>query len=305
MNKLDDIKEPYVLTIVHARLGNVMFQLAAGKKYADDNGLNFYWAPLLADENLNYKRYIETNRLLDTLFRNFKESYINTEIKLSRSSDLHKIDTQGNVSVYKYGFKQNAFNYSPIPLVENVILFGQFYNAKYLDRNVCLDMFKCPVNIQNEIMELYGDLSETTCIHVRRGDFEKGDGLLLDKDYYINCIKKFPLGSKFIVISENIEWCKESLRVNGYNIVFSEAQSTSSALLVDFFIMNSCSNIICSKSTFSWWGAFLNSREGKILYPTTIGDLLNSRVPREWIKIMVIKQEIRFRLFKIKRFFNI
>ena len=111
------IKEPYVLTVVHARLGNVLFQLSAGIKYANDNNLNFYWAPLCADEALDYKQYIESSTLLNNLFRNLKDSYISEEFFTSRFTGNINNFHEGFNNIYKHGFSSDAFNYKPIPKV--------------------------------------------------------------------------------------------------------------------------------------------------------------------------------------------
>lgn len=294
--KINEIQEPYVLTVVHARLGNVMFQLAAGMKYAKENNLNFYWAPLKADTRLDYRNYLLKSQLMETLFSSLKHVYIDEEVDVSRN-DLSDVSHKSLDNVYKYGFKENAFDYRPIPSNKNVVLFGQFYNVAYFDLHESRQIFKIPKSVLQEIDELYGNLSDVTCIHVRRGDFEKGDGLLLDKDYYLNCIAKFPRGTKFIVISENIKWCKQNILKEGYEFIYSDKKSLSPAVIIDFYIMTLCKNIICSKSTFSWWGALLNSNENaRVLFPTTVGDLIHKRIPNGWEKIMAIKQELIFRL---------
>lgn len=301
---LNSLKKPYVLIVSHARLGNLLFQLSAGLKYAKDNNLNFYWCPLCADSALDYKEYIESSGLLDTLFRNILDSYIDQEFFVSRWNESSLKKQDGFNNIYQYGFSENPFNYKPIPKIENLVLFGQFYHSSFLDRALCLNVFNIPVEISNEIKELYGDVSNYTCIHVRRGDYLKGDGLCLDMNYYSKCMAKFELKTTFLVISDDIEWCKQYFINDDYIYVFAEKESNRS-LIIDFYLMIECANIICSKSTFSWWGAFLNKNQNKkVFFPTTLADVLHRRVPNDWIKVSILSYQLLFAYTRVQGYFK-
>ena len=56
----------------------------------------------------------------------------------------------------------------------------------------------------------YGDLSNHVSIHVRRGDYlELSDyHHNLDIDYYKRAVSRFNENTKFIIFSNDIEWCK-------------------------------------------------------------------------------------------------
>jgi hypothetical protein len=301
---LNSLKNPFVLTIVHGRLGNILFQLGAGLKYAKDNNLNFYWAPLAADANLDYKEYIESNGLFETVLSNLLDSYIDQEFFVSRTKRNFMHKQEAFNYIYRYGFSENPFNYKSLKTSENIVLFGQFYNKYYLDTTLCLNVFSIPLDISDKIKNLYGDVSNFTCIHVRRGDFLNGDGLCLDLSYYSKCIAKFELKTKFIFISDDIEWCEQNFNSDDYIFVFAGKESNIPTLVIDFYLMTECANIICSKSTFSWWGAFLNKNQSKkVLYPATLGDVLHQRVPNDWIKVSVLKNYFDFTYKRLKKIF--
>lgn len=301
----NSIKEPYVLTIAHGRLGNILFQLSAGLKYAKDNDLNFYWAPLCTDERRDYKKYIEDSGFLDSIFRNISESYINCEFFVSRTNEEIEHPQEGFNNIYKYGFTGGHGDYRAIPESENIVLFGHFQNENYFDNDLCREIFDIPDTILNEIEHLYGDVSEYTSIHVRRGDFVSGGGLCLDKNYYLKCVSKFELNSNFLVISDDIEWCKQNIINEDYSFVFAEKKSNTPSALFDFYLMTKCANNICSKSTFSWWSAFLNKNlTKKVLYPTLTKDILNRRVPKAWIKIPIFMVRIRNIFRRLGDFFS-
>ena len=59
--------------------------------------------------------------------------------------------------------------------------------------------------------------------------------------------------------------------------------------------MTECAYIICSKSIFSYWGELLNTNESKkVLYPATISDIWYKSIPRDWITVSVLKNELIF-----------
>ena len=59
------------------------------------------------------------------------------------------------------------------------------------------------------------------------------------------------------MFSDDIDWCKENFKQS--NITFIENETD----YIDLFIMSLCNNNIIANSTFSWWGAWLNSNENK------------------------------------------
>ena len=75
--------------------------------------------------------------------------------------------------------------------------------------------------------------------------------------YYKNAVECIGENEKFIVVSDDIKWCKEHLKFK--NIIFVE----NSSPVIDLFIQSLCQNNIISNSSFSWWGAFLNNNPGK------------------------------------------
>ena len=115
-------------------------------------------------------------------------------------------------------------------------------------------------------------------LHVRRGDVayaheqlelpELVPVPLLSGDYYEEAMCEFDQSSAFIIFSESpsdFKWCRENLQ--GRNLHFAEGHSD----LQDFAIMQMCDHNIIANSTFSWWAAWLNRRNDKIVI-----------APRQW-----------------------
>jgi hypothetical protein len=91
-------------------------------------------------------------------------------------------------------------------------------------------------------------------IHVRRGDYVGSSfhADLLKTDYYDRAMALFP-GKKFLIFSDDIEWCKENFKPQ-VDLVYVEGNDE----VEDFNMMASCESIIMANSTFSWWAAYLN-----------------------------------------------
>ena len=98
-------------------------------------------------------------------------------------------------------------------------------------------------------------------VHVRRGDFVtetevSGRYNVPTVEWWDEQMKKFP-GRTFMFFSDDIEWCLENLGNPG------DKFRKDFDPLDDLIALSQCAHQICSPSTFSWWGAWLNQNPGK------------------------------------------
>ena len=114
---------------------------------------------------------------------------------------------------------------------------------------------------------------ESVAIHVRRGDYiawSKWSGICT-LDYYKKGIETILSDGKkhvFYIFSNDIEWCNENIKplLSGYQCrVVTENIGIYSCW--DMFLMTHCKDLIIANSSFSWWGAFLNNRGGRVIAP--------------------------------------
>lgn len=115
-------------------------------------------------------------------------------------------------------------------------------------------------------------------VHIRRGDYLKKRevyGDLYADGYYekaIAYIKEHMENPVFIFFSDDIQWVKE--RYQDEKGIFIEQEMFQQYRdWYDMCLMSCCTGNIISNSSFSWWGAWLNKNENKVVV-----------APRAWLK---------------------
>ena len=149
----------------------------------------------------------------------------------------------------------------------HVRFIGYCQNNDLIDEKIIQQFISIPNDVKEKIFELYGDLSDYICLHVRRGDYLWSDNYklynVLSKEYIERVINKYFPNDKIIVISDDIKWCKENLS-DIPNIIFADKDTdTISAVIVDFYIQTLTKGNICSGSSFSMAGVLLNPNPNK------------------------------------------
>lgn len=108
------------------------------------------------------------------------------------------------------------------------------------------------------------DLGSIGFIHVRRGDYltaPAGFNSLDYKGYYERATASAPNLSRWLVLSDDVAWCKINIRGE----VIDEPDE-----LVGLALMSLChGGAIIANSTYSWWGAMLGAHEAQapVIYP--------------------------------------
>lgn len=228
-----------VYVIFCDRLGNNLFQLATALSLTSEITI---CVPLDHE-------YHATLKYKDTFFKGFP--IIN-----------HVPD---GILIYEEPF----YHYKEIPYNSetDLIIKGYFQSFKYLNRERVLKQFAIDKNTSEFIRLNYPEISEEsyTSIHVRRGDYLKAlhKHPFCGKDYYLKAINLIGKKENFIVVSDDVKWCKENIKLK--NIIYVENTSP----IIDLYIQSFCKNNIISNSSFSWWGAYLNcSGNKKVIMPS-------------------------------------
>lgn len=189
-------------------------------------------------------------------------------------------------------YREPSFSFSRdfLKLNDGTDLLGFFQSANYFlhCEEQVLKEFAFNNSVQGRASEIFRQSgSEMTCaVHFRRKDYLKSNGYHHNQDssYYKQAIalvlKKYPT-TRFLVFSDDIEWCKKNLP-KGMIAIDTTAEGENSRF-IDMCIMSKCKIHIIANSSFSWWGAFL-SRSAAVIAP---GKWFGPRGPKDWQSVYV------------------
>jgi len=139
-------------------------------------------------------------------------------------------------------------DWSTIQPVRDVKILGYFQDWRYISQGFVQRVRRA---FSNTILSKYPDIQSTVFIHIRGGDY-KGHvlhGVDLTR-YYANAMALFPEDTVYSIFTNDVEYAK-SFNLPGSIIEENESDS--------LFLMSQCKGGICANSTFSWWGAYLNT----------------------------------------------
>jgi len=160
----------------------------------------------------------------------------------------------------QYQYDEPKFSHDDLPTQDNILFNGYFQSEKYLDRELILKLYSIDDISLEYINDKYKNIiSNSVSIHVRRGDYlNKYDKHpVQDINYYNLAMKYFRDYKKFIIFSDDIEWCKTNFI--GDQFIFIEGEHD----YIDLWLMSLCDHNIIANSSFSWWGAWLNQNINK------------------------------------------
>ena len=230
----------YLYVKLTGRLGNHLFQIATGYALSKKHNCELILVYTPDTPEQSYLGYFK--------FKNVPVNFLFGQ----------------NIKIFN--FKPRCFEYIDIPIKEDTYLDGYFQNEKY---------FK---NYYQELYDMFIDKTKlkqnnSYFIHYRRGDYVNHHLYIIDYDTYFKKAIKYILDKDpdayFNILSDDIEYCKTYKPFEDINKTFIENLDTLDTL----HFMTCCEKgAICSNSSFSWWGSYLNKNKNKIVI-----------FPREWI----------------------
>lgn len=174
---------------------------------------------------------------------------------------------------------------------------GYWQNERYFKdiRPEILQAFT-PKVISHQNLEFCEKMKLRKCvsIHIRRGDYVNHPlyGGICDKAYYQRAITYIQRNTNcdfYIIFSNDIEWCEKNLSdlLVSKEVTYVNWNKGKNSYQ-DMYLMSRCNYNIIANSSFSWWGAWLNYHEDKIVIcPTKWNNIKSSKfeLPQRWIKI--------------------
>jgi Glycosyl transferase family 11 len=196
--------------------------------------------------------------------------------------------------------EKKEFNYDDEVFKQNNTFFiGTWQSEKYLleakDKIKAQFEFKKPADKKNIIMAEKIKNTNSVSVHVRRGDYlnehwRERLEVIKDAGYYKQAaeyISEKTDNPYFFIFSDDIDWVKNNLQLPNCTYVDFNTKKKSFA---DMYLMAGCKHNIIANSSFSWWAAWLNKFENKIvIMPNRYMNNANCEelYPASWIKLKV------------------
>ena len=263
-------------------LGNQMFQYACARSLSLRNKTDLYL-------DLRWFNLADTSSDRPYKLSNLKITPPPKEIKPTQ------LKLEKEISPFEF---DSRF----LTLPDNVYLYGYFAYEKYFhdyEKTLREDFrFQVPISEQSQIWEKkIRDDSMPVSIHVRRGDYLKGINPRIfhqiPMSYYERCIailrENFSNLSLYI-FSNDLDWCRKNFNFEiPTHFVDSNDEKNG---YDDMFLMSLCRHHIIANSSFSFWGAWLDSRIGSLVFaPDRFQEEMHTdktelnRLPKHWIVI--------------------
>jgi hypothetical protein len=248
-------------------LGNQLFQIFATISYAIDNKTSFVF--------LNTDELVSGTTVRSTYWNTFL-----VNLKRFTRKELPKL-------LYikeKTEFQYNNVDLTPY-LAKDICLYGYFQSYKYFIKNFNFICNVIDIKAAKELVFKKSGYSldffeNVTSMHFRLGDYKKLQHVypLMTAEYYKNALL-FIKSVKTDLSADTILYFCEENDLEEVNEIICELKTvfldTNFIIATNKFsdweqmlLMSCCKNNIIANSTFSWWGAFFNTNDNRIIcYP--------------------------------------
>lgn len=184
---------------------------------------------------------------------------------------------------------------------DNVYMIGTWISEKYFKdiKEIISNEFTAKTPLEGENKKKSTEIANTNSVslHIRRTDKVGNSAYVnLSINYYIramNLISQKVEKPHFFVFSDDILWVKDNLKTD-FKVTFVDHNDDLTSY-EDMRLMSLCKYNIIAESTFSWWGAWLNSNPDKIIIAPSPRlwinlDNFDTRdiVPEGWITLSII-----------------
>jgi hypothetical protein len=292
-----------IVVKIFGGLGNQLFQYAFGRRLALERNTELYF---------DLSTY---NQSFDSSFtkRDFEMDVFDINGKIADAKILShfsqsKFNKLLNEFIIRSPFVKSAnylrephfhFYDNALRVSNKVYVNGYWQSEKYFSsiRNQLLTELIPTSELSTESQLIYDDIKNHNAVslHIRRGDYinETNQSIyhVCSLDYYskaVDYICSKVAQPKFYIFSDDVEWVKSNLNIN-QQIHYLEHNKGKNSYQ-DLILMSKCNHNIIANSSFSWWGAWLNQHENKIVISPEKWFKSNSKktqdlIPSKWIQL--------------------
>jgi hypothetical protein len=291
-------------------LGNQLFQYAAGRQLAELNS-TILKLDISGFEEYKLHRYALHSFEIWQHIATIEEIEAFKKVQTKSTALISKIGKRLNYSINPtLDFYRNVkvinesnlmFNSDVLELKGNIYMNGYWQSERYFSdiRNILLKEFTIKHKQDFTNLELSKQIcnTESVSLHIRRGDYISSQLTnqihgVCSMEYYqkaINEIVKKISNCHFYIFSDDHHWVRENFRLD-YPMTMVDNNTTTN--YEDIRLMSQCRHNIIANSSFSWWGAWLNTNSEKIVIAPKkwfADDVKNKEtkylVPETWIRI--------------------
>jgi hypothetical protein len=279
-------------------IGNQLFQYAVGRSLAirHDGEL------LLDDSLLKRRRFCVTPRSYELGVYNIRARKLHSD----EESNLQFLVRRPFQYLYATGLMKSNYTYYREPhfefdsrlhqLTGDLIIEGYWQSERYfIDIANELRRELQPINLLDVNAQKYFEQIQrenSVSLHVRRGDYISNPAaaknhVVCDIAYYqraVAAIVERVANPVFFVFTDDPVWVAKKLRIDFPMVLVSRPLAWPAH--DDLRLMSHCAHHIIANSSFSWWGAWLNSCPGKIVVAPSrwfkVEPNIQDLIPRDW-----------------------
>ncbi|TSJ40297.1 alpha-1,2-fucosyltransferase [Mucilaginibacter corticis] len=283
-------------------LGNQLFQYSFGKAIEAHTGLQVYYD--VDDFNGKY-----------TLHK-ISLQHFNVNIHKASIKDIQQLSSIYNKAKYKlyritkggvinkkalnlYREEGTLYDADVFSLSYDNIYFDGYWQSEKYFRSIRkllqqeLIITTAPSQANQAVIDKINSCNAVS-LHIRRGDYVTN---IVSNEIYSTCslgyyelafnyISEKVSNPIFFIFSDDINWAKNNLD-SKYQMEFVDLNDADHNY-EDMRLMSYCKHNIIANSTFSWWGAWLNNNDNKIVVAPKKWFNIDSRssvdlIPESWI----------------------
>lgn len=157
-------------------------------------------------------------------------------------------------------------------VTDHTNLLGYFQSPRNFDEIAARQWFTFRPEATAAVVSKYQglDVQQSVGVHFRFGDVVNNDRYIdLKAGYYRRALDIVGPHRQVLVFSDDPEAARERMRTVSKDFVLIEDNQA----FEDMYLLTQCRSVISSVSTFSWWGAWLNTHKDRQVV-----------APQEWLR---------------------
>ena len=242
------------------RLGNQMFQFSSSVAIAKKLGYDIFF-PIENCSTFSHNGPIDPKTGTHTRVKCDLLECFNIPVRFFKT--IQNIHVSSGIHEKEFTFDPEMYKIS-----DGTDLMGYFQTEKYFSefRDTILGYFSFRPEVDESASSYWKESiqpslgkSASVSVHVRRGDYTlyPDHHPTCSKEYYDRAMSLFGPEVKFLIFSDDLDWCRENFNSDRFHIV------DSGSPYVDLKLITMCDHHINANSSFSWWGSWLNKKENK------------------------------------------